>query len=136
MGRMTPERLAALERLARLRADRELRKFAAFREHMDGLEAQRGGFEASLLAGYRSDGPFSVAEARRSHAITRAVAIDLRRCEAEIVEMRPRFEAARQQAMREFGRAEILARLRDEGRAEARLQREARNLALAQRPGT
>ena len=129
------DKLAALERLARLRADRELRKFAAFRDHMAGLEARRDGLEASLLAGYRTETAFSVVEARRSHALTRATALDLRRCEQEALELRPRFEAARKQALREFGRAEILARLRDEGRAQARANRDSQAEALARGPG-
>lgn len=130
-----PDRLAALARLARLRADRELRKFAAFRVHMDGIEAQRRRAEADLLAGYDQDGEFSVVEARRSHALTRAAALDLRRIEGELAGLRPRFEAARLQALREFGRAEVLAGLHDDSCAEVRSRRDRTAEALARGPG-
>lgn len=130
-----PEGLAALERLARLRADRELRQFAAMRQHHAGLQARIATLEAEVLAGYPAAGGFSLAEARRSHAMTRAAAQDLRRAEDEMLALRPRFEAARQQAVREFGRAEVLAHLRGQAAAGRKADRDARAQALAQGPG-
>ncbi len=130
-----PDDLAALERLARLRADRELRQFAGFRQHMAGLQTRIATLEGEVLAGYPAGGGFSLAEARRSHAMTRAAAQDLRRAEDELLALRPRFEAARQQAMREFGRAEVLAHLRAKAVSDRRARRDAAAAALAMGPG-
>lgn len=133
--RANPEGLAQLQHLARLRADRELRKFSSFRQHMTGLEARIQTLEGEVLAGYPAEGAFSLAEARRSHAMTRAAAQDLRRCEEELIALRPRFELARQQAVREFGRAEVLAHLRTRAAADRKARREAAATALAMGPG-
>lgn len=130
-----PDGLAALERLARLRADRELRNFAAMRHRNTGLQTRIATLEAEVLAGYPAQGGFSLAEARRSHAMTRAAAQDLRRAEDELLTLRPQFEAARRQAMREFGRAEVLAHLRGQAVANRKADRESRTSALARGPG-
>ena len=133
--RTGPEGLAQLEHLARLRADRELREFAGFRQQMTGLEARIHTLEAEVLAGYPAAGAFSLAEARRSHAMTRAAAQDLRRAEEELIALRPRFESARQQAVREFGRAEVLAHLRARAAADRLARREVATASLAMGPG-
>lgn len=130
-----PEKLAALARLARLRSDQELRHFAELRQQMAGLEGRIASLEGEVLAGYPAEGGFSLAEARRSHAMTRAAAQDLRRQEEALLTLRPRFEAARQQAVREFGRAEVLAQLQGRAVAEHRTRREARTAGLAAGPG-
>lgn len=130
-----PEKLAALARLARLRSDQELRRFAELRQQMAGLEGRIASLEAEVLAGYPAGGGFSLAEARRSHAMTRAAAQDLRRQEEALLTLRPRFEAARQQAVREFGRAEVLAQLQGRAAAEHRTRREALTAGLAAGPG-
>ncbi len=130
-----PERIAALERLARLRADRELHRFAGLRRQMAGLQARIATLEAEVLAGYPAGGAFSLAEARRSHAMTRAAAQDLRRSEEVLLALRPRFEAARQQAVREFGRAEVLAQLQARAAAARRAGRAARAAGMAAGPG-
>lgn len=133
--RIDPEGLARLEQLARLRADRELRKFSSFRQHMTGLQARMATLEGEVLAGYPAEGAFSLAEARRSHAMTRAAAQDLRRNEEELIALRPRFELARQQAIREFGRAEVLAQLRARVAADRRARRDGAAISLAMGPG-
>lgn len=130
-----PEKLAALARLARLRSDQELRRFAELRQQMAGLEGRIASLEAEVLAGYPAGGGFSLAEARRSHAMTRAAAQDLRRQEEALLTLRPRFEVARQQAVREFGRAEVLAQLQGRAAAEHRTRREALTAGLAAGPG-
>ena len=133
--RADPERLAQLQHLAQLRADRELQKFAVFRQHMTTLEGRIATLKAEVLAGYPVEGGFSLAEARRSHAMTRAAAQELRRCEEELIALRPRFEVARQQAMREFGRAEVLEQLRGRAVADRQARRDGAAAALAMGPG-
>lgn len=105
---MRPDDLAALHKLARLRSDREMRKFKAFRDHVLACEARIEELKTRLSAAYATEGGFSLASARQSHELTRHIATELRQYENEMMELRPRFEAARQQVMQEFGRAEVL----------------------------
>lgn len=116
------ETLAQLERIARIKAERELKRFAAFSQHMQQAQSQADAMRTALEQSYRSLSPLSVAEARIASAQAGRSARDLRRAEAEVARMLPRFETARRDAAREFGRAEVLlslsSRLREEGRTE------------------
>lgn len=103
--------LARLERVARLKADMELKRFAAFRRHVAGLRAESQRLEAELLAEAARGAPASVAEARMAHALTRHVAGERMTVDAELDRLSPGFEAARLAAVREFGRAEVIAEL-------------------------
>lgn len=114
-----PRRLAQLiqlERIARIRADRELTKFAAFSAAM---QAQRGlvaAAETALRQSYDSVAPMSVPVARMANVQAGRAARDWQRAVAELTRMTPRYERARQEAAREFGRAEALSGLRDRQR--------------------
>lgn len=114
--------LARLERVARLKADMELKRFAAFRRHVSGLHAESQRLEADLLAEAARGAAASVAEARMSHALTRHATGERLVVEAEIERLRPAFEAARLAAVREFGRAEVIADLRRRAAAARALQ--------------
>lgn len=103
--------LARLERVARLKADMELKRFAAFRRHVAGLHAESQRLEAELLAEAARGAPASVVEARMAHALTRHTAGERLAVEGELDRLTPAFEAARQAAVREFGRAEVIAEL-------------------------
>lgn len=108
---MSPADLARLERVARLRADTELKRFAAFRRHVAGLRAESQRLEAELLAEAARGAPATVAEARMAHALTRHTAGERLAAEGEIDRLAPAFAAARLAAVREFGRAEVIAEL-------------------------
>lgn len=108
---VSPGDLAALERIARLRAEQELKKLAAFRPHIDAAEQQARAARAAMAQSYAARAPLSVAEARMANAQAGRAARDLARAQREIDRLQPRFEALRQRAAREFGRAEVLARL-------------------------
>lgn len=124
--------LARLQRLAQLRADMQMRKFSVFRTHMTALQTRMEQLQAQMRAGYATEGAFSIIDARQSHALTRAAAQELRRCEAELAGLRPRFEAMRAQAVREHGRAGVLSHLHDRTAAEQRARVEARAETLSQ----
>ena len=66
----------------------------------------------------RSTAPLSVAEARIANAQAGRSARELHQAEAEVARMLPRFDAARRDAAREFGRAEVLLNLSAARRAE------------------
>lgn len=105
------KQLAALERIARLKADRELKKFAAFSEHVTVARREVEAAETALAQSYSCTAPLSVAEARMANAQAARLARDLRRADRALAKMMPRFEQARAEAARKFGRAEALLEL-------------------------
>lgn len=114
------EKLAQLERIARIRAERELKRFAAFNLHMAQAQDRATALRTALDQSYRSAAPLSVAEARIANAQAGRTARELRQAEAEMARMLPRFEVARRDAAREFGRAEVLLKLSAAGHAAQR----------------
>lgn len=120
---MKPEKLAALERIARIKAERELKKFAAFNAHMVAARGRVDSLRAALEQSYRSAAPLSVAEARMANAQAGRSARELQAAGRELARLEPRFEAARQQAAREFGRAEVLLSLSMDAFEERRRER-------------
>lgn len=111
------EQLAALEKIARMKAERELKKFAAFSSHMLSAQHRSSALRAALEQSYHSAAPLSVSEARMANAQAGRAARDLRRSEHEIQRLMPKFEAARRDAAREFGRAEVLLSLTEKSKA-------------------
>lgn len=117
------DKLAQLERIARLKAERELKRFAAFNIHMKQAQTHAAAMRTALDQSYRSTAPLSVAEARIANAQAGRSARELHQAETELARMQPRFEAARRDAAREFGRAEVLLNLSAQGRAEEKAPR-------------
>ncbi|RCW82872.1 hypothetical protein [Paracoccus lutimaris] len=113
MSRKT-DGLGKLERVARLKSDLEMRRFSAFRAHLIAARERVEHLGDELEAVYRSDSPFSVAEARLTNALAGEKSRALMRAEAELAQMMPGFEIARRGAVRAFGRAEVLRDLREE----------------------
>lgn len=109
--RLDPQALAKLARLAQLRSDIEMRRFSAFRGYVEASRARIGAIEAGLQALYHGDEAFSVAGARLTNALTGEQMRLLQREEEELSRMLPRFEIARQAALREFGRAQVVRRI-------------------------
>lgn len=112
------DKLAQLERIARIKAERELKRFAAFSVHMTQAQTRADAMRTALDQSYRSTAPLSVAEARIANAQAGRSARELHQAEAEVARMQPRFDAARRDAAREFGRAEVLLNLSTLHRAE------------------
>ncbi len=113
MSRKT-EALGKLQRLAQLRSDLEMRRFSAFRAHVTAARARVSALEENLQAIYQSPTAFSVPEARLANALAGECSRALLRAEADLQQMLPAFDAARQAATREFGRAEVLKSLQQE----------------------
>lgn len=103
--------LVALERLARIRAEQELKKFAAFNQHMTALRNRVTQSERVLEDSYKSLAPLSVPEARMANAQAARAAREYQHAKREIEQISPRFEEMRLMASREFGRAEVLLEL-------------------------
>ena len=102
------KQLAQLERIARLRAERHLKHFAAFNTHMTIARQRVDALQVSLAQSYDSTAPLSLPEARIANAQAGRAARELRHADQEIQRLEPRFQEARQVAAREFGRAEVL----------------------------
>lgn len=101
-------KLAQLERIARLKAEQELKKLAAFSTHMASARQRVDASQAVLDQSYRSVAPLTVSESRIANAQAGRAARELRKADQELARMAPRYEAARRDAVREFGRAEAL----------------------------
>ncbi|AGT07455.1 hypothetical protein [Paracoccus aminophilus] len=112
--RLDQRALARLERLARLRSDIEMRRFSAFRTSVEAARGRISAREEELGALFRSDAPFSLAEARLTNAMTIDHLREIRREEEELRRILPRYETARQAALRAFGRAEVMGKIRQD----------------------
>ena len=112
--------LAQLGKIARLKADRELKKFAAFRQHFDRAQQRVDGLQDDLARTYASEAPFTIPEARLASLQAARSARDLAQAVAELRRMQPKFDLARRAASREFGRAEVLKSLQETAIAERR----------------
>ncbi|WP_411837853.1 hypothetical protein [Paracoccus sp. ME4] len=115
--------LQQLEQIARMKAERELKAFAAFNAHMTAARQRIDALQAALTQSYDSTAPLTLPEARIANAQAGRAARELRHADSEMQRLQPRFDLARQHAAREFGRAEALLGL---GRDEAERQRKER----------
>ncbi|RJL07562.1 hypothetical protein D3P06_00380 [Paracoccus aestuarii] len=115
--------LKQLERIARLKAERQLKSFAAFNAHMTAARNRVGALHTSLEQSYDSAAPLTLPEARVANAQAGRAARELRQADQDLQRMTPRFEVARQQAAREFGRAEVLLSLGRDAERAARKER-------------
>ena len=122
------KQLQALERLSRLKADLELRRFSAFRAHVQAVQAKAEGMRAELAEAAAAPPGAAVADWRAAHALVGYRAGALRRAEADLDRMSPGLAAAQQAAARAFGRTEALNRLQ-EGLATADRATRARRMA-------
>lgn len=114
------KQLEQLARLAQIRSDTELKRFAAFRAHVDAIAAQSAQMHEKLGAVYARPEAFSVAEARLANQEAGRLAHSAARLDAELNRLRPGFDVARLRAMREFGRVQVLKKLADEIREAGR----------------
>lgn len=117
------KQLQQLEQIARLKAERQLKTFAAFNVHMTVARQRVDSLQAALAQSYDSTAPLSLPEARVANAQAGRAARELRHAGDELQRMTPRFEIARQKAAREFGRAEALLGLGQQEDARRRKDR-------------
>ncbi|MTH80031.1 hypothetical protein [Paracoccus aestuariivivens] len=112
--------LMQLERIAQMKSDLEMRHFSAFRQHIEAAQARIDNIKSTHQALYASETDFSVAEARLINALAQDHSRALIAAEHDLAQMRPRYDAARAQAQREFGRAEVIKTLRKNSAADDR----------------
>ena len=103
--------LAALTAIAQMRADQELRRYAAIRTHVETarqtVEATRLGLSSAIAAAPEP----GVQGMRLTTALVSDLAGQLLQGEADLGRMKPAHDAARAKAMREFGRATAMRQL-------------------------
>jgi hypothetical protein len=110
------KQLAQLEEIARIKAERQLKSFAAFALHMTAARQRADALRTSLAQSYASVAPLTIPEARTANAQAGRAARELRHADQELLRLQPRFEAARKLAATEFGRAEALLALAEQER--------------------
>lgn len=110
----TGKQLERLGQLAQIRSDIELKRFAAFRLHMDSLAAHCLQMRERLKTVYTHDTAFSVPEAQLANREAGRLAMGAAQLQTEMDRLRPSFDFARQRALREFGRVQVLERLAKE----------------------
>ncbi|MBM3603947.1 MAG: hypothetical protein FJX25_04130 [Alphaproteobacteria bacterium] len=115
--------LAQLEQIARIKAERQLKTFAAYNAHMTAARVRIDALQSALAQSYDSTAPLTLSESRTANAQAGRAARELRHADHEMQRLLPRFELARQQAAREFGRAEALLGLGEEHEQRRRKQR-------------
>lgn len=108
MSRKEADKLQKLEQIARLKADLELKKFAAFNSHVTAAQTRIDSLQIALTQCYDATAPLTLDEARMANAQAARSARQIVQAKAELARMMPRFEVARQAASRQFGRAEVL----------------------------
>ena len=105
--------LKQLEKIAKVKSDLEMRRLSAFRANVVAAQNRIDSLHAELQKLYASPAPFTIAEARLANALAKDRIAEIRIEEANLARMMPAFEAARCKAVKEFGRADVLQRLRN-----------------------
>lgn len=100
--------MQALAALAQLRADQELRRFAALGVHVAATRAIVNGMRDELQQAVSENVPISVDEMRLTMAVVGYRADALFRAERDLERMLPGYELARARAAREYGRARAM----------------------------
>lgn len=112
--------LTRLGKLAKIRSDLELKRFAAFRGHVDALAGQQNEQRDRLGHLFAQEQAFSIEGARLASLEAGRITREITRLDGELARLRPGFDAARARAMREFGRVRALEQLADDLRDTAR----------------
>lgn len=117
-------RLSDLQKIAKLKSDLEMRRFSAYRASVVATKARITALRQGLDELYDQAQDFSIAGARLVNALAHEKMRALQEEERQLNHMMPGYEAARQLALREFGRAETLHQLRIRLSEEGRLKRQ------------
>ena len=120
-------RLGHLARIARVKADSELRAYSARRAQADAMQRQLDAVRAELAQAISLPTvPDALAQWRQTAAMVGYRSEQLRQAEIALAHIRPGLEQARQAAVQAFGRSEALSQLQTLTREQARLDRQRR----------
>lgn len=115
--------LRQLQRIAKLKADRELHKLAVFQTYVAAAQSQVSRAETQLQTCFDAPAPLDVAQLRTANALSGRSARELAKARGELARLRPQFEALRAQAAREYGKTLALDALATELREDQRKTR-------------
>ena len=107
----TTDRMGQLARIARTRAETDLRRYAAFRAQADAMERQIRTARAELGQAIAAPPVEGLDRWRLTTALVGYRAGQLHRAEASLARMKPGLDAARASAVQAFGRAEALVQM-------------------------
>lgn len=121
------DQLGRLARIARVKADGELRSYSARRAQAEAMQRQLDSVRAELAQAVALPAaPDAPAQWQQIAAMVGYRSEQLRQAEIALARIRPGLETARQVAVRAFGRAEALSQLQALTRAQVRLDRQRR----------
>lgn len=121
------DQLGRLARIARVKADGELRSYSARRAQAEAMQRQLDSVRAELAQVVALPAaPDVPAQWQQIAAMVGYRSEQLRQAEIALARIRPGLETARQVAVRAFGRAEALSQLQALTRAQVRLDRQRR----------
>ena len=118
------DQLGQLARLARIKADADLRRYSAYRAHADAMQRQVDALRAELSEAIATPVTDALDQWRLTTALVAYRTGQAQRGEVALGRMKPGLEAARQAAALAFGRAEALAQLQRLTLAEERQRKE------------
>ena len=102
------DQLGKLARIARLKADADLRRYSAYRAHADAMQRQVEGIRAELAEAIATPVSDALGQWRLTTALVAYRAGEAQRSEAALTRMKPGLDAAHRAALLAFGRAEAL----------------------------
>lgn len=111
MSRKT-QQMAQLARIARAKADLELRRYAGYRGHADAMRRHIESARDELTQAMAAPPTDAMDQWRLATALVGYRAGQLHRAEEALLRMQPALAAARAAAATAFGRAEAIAELR------------------------
>jgi hypothetical protein len=108
---MSTRKLNGLEKIARLRAERDLAAFSALAAGLHAAQEKAEGIRAELGICFGSAAPSTLAQARFANHLAHQLSRDLDRSQVEIERLTSQVDNSRRQAAQELGRAEALRQL-------------------------
>jgi len=118
------QQLGKLARIARLRADADLRRYSAYRAQAEAMQRQLDAVRAELSEAIATPGSDALDQWRLTTALVTYRTGQTQRCEAALAGMKPGLEAAHRAAVLAFGRAEALSQLQELRITEERMKAE------------
>ena len=127
MSRRT-DQLGKLARIARLKADADLRRYSAYRAHADAMQQQVDAIRAELAEAIAAPVSDALEQWRLTTALVAYRTAEAQRSEVALARMKPGLDAAHRAAVLAFGRAEALLQMQRLALAQERTEAERRRL--------
>ena len=127
MSRKT-DQLGKLARIARLKADADLRRYSAYRAHADAMQRQVDAVRAELAETIATPVSDALDQWRLTTALVAYRTAEAQRSEVALARMKPGLDAAHRAAVLAFGRAEALLQVQRLTLTQERTEAERRRL--------